>query len=105
MLHKLAKLSCTQFPCGAIRLVTRMASPHPSTSLKTVSRDNAKPMEPCLAGDGRWDGSCTGLSISEKVTATKMLVGREACIERIYYERHENGECCKWMLLSFFGHF
>ena len=48
--------------------------PYPSTSRGTVSRNNDKTMEPCLAGDGRLDGR----------TTTKMNVGREACIESIY---------------------
>ena len=52
------------------------------------SRDNGKPMEPCLARDG-WetaDGTVVPPASQsvKKIMATKMYVGRETCIERIY---------------------
>ena len=61
-----------------------MAGPYPSTNRGIVSRDNAKPMEPCLAGDG-WEtaGGTVVQSASrsvKKVMAIKVNVGREGCI-------------------------
>ena len=45
-------------------------------------------MEPCLAGDGWETAGGTAVPLTsrsvKKVTAMKMNVGREACIERIY---------------------
>ena len=51
-------------------------------------RDNAKAMEPRLAGGGWKTAGGAGVTPDsrsvKKVTATKMDVGREACIERIH---------------------
>ena len=93
---------------GATCLVTFMAGHHPSTSRETVMRDSAKPMEPCLGGDGWETASGTVVPpasrLGEKITAAKMSFGREACIQRIYInEVHRMGTVANGGFCPFLG--